>query len=74
MFKMFVYPAQLLFIRGYEHRKRVAIFFVAQLTCCILVILTVFMVVLTVYYVIHTDRETRADQKTLRTKMNGAAK
>ncbi len=43
-----------LFIHGYAHWKRVVIFFVARLTCCILVILTVFLVVLTVYYVIHT--------------------
>ncbi len=42
--------------------------------CCILVILTVFVVVLTVYYVIRTDIETGGDQKTVRTKMNGAAK
>ncbi len=41
--------AQILFIRGYAHWKRVVIFFVAQLTCCILVILAVFVVVLTVY-------------------------
>ncbi len=42
-------PARILFIRGYAHWKRVVIFFVAQLKCCILVILTVFVVVLTVY-------------------------
>ncbi len=52
----------------------VVIFFVAQLTHCILVILTVFVIVLTVYYVIRTDSETEADQKTVRTKTNGAAK
>ncbi len=40
--------ARILFIRGYAHIKHVVIFFVAQLTCCILVILTVFVVVLTV--------------------------
>ncbi len=67
-------PAWKLFIRGYTHSKRVVIFFVAQLTCCILVIFTVFVFVLTVYYVIHTDSETGADQKTVRTKTNGAAK
>ncbi len=67
-------PARILFIRGYAHWKCVVIFFVAQLTCSILVILTVFMVVLTVYYVIRTDSETGADQKTERPKMNGAAK
>ncbi len=66
-------PARILFIRGYAHWKRVVIF-VAQLTCCILVILTVFVVVLTVYYVIHTDSETVANQKTVQTKTNGAAK
>ncbi len=48
--------------------KHVVIFFVAQLTCSILVILTVFVVVLTVYYVIRTDSETGADQKTMQTK------
>ncbi len=42
--------------------------------CCILVILTLFVVVLTVYYVIRTDSETGADQKTVRAKTNGAAK
>ncbi len=67
-------PARILFIDGYVHWKRVVIFFVAQLTCCILFILTVFVVVLTVYYVIRTDSETGADQKTVRTKTNGAAK
>ncbi len=45
-------PAQILFIRGYAHWKRVVIFFVTQLAYCILVIRTVFLVVLTVYYVI----------------------
>ncbi len=45
-------PARILFICGYAYGKRVVIFFVAHLTCCILVILTVFVVVLTVYYVI----------------------
>ncbi len=67
-------PAQILFICSYAHWKRVVIFFVAQLTCCILVIVTVFVVVLTVYYVIRTDSETGADQKTVQTMMNGAAK
>ncbi len=66
------FPAQILFIRGYAHWKRVVIFFVAQLTCCILVILTVFVVVLTVYYVIRTDSEIGTDQKTVWTKTNGA--
>ncbi len=56
MFKDFVYPAQILFIRGYAHWKRVVIFFVAQLTYCILVILAVFLVVLTVYYVIRKSQ------------------
>ncbi len=65
-------PARILFIHGYEHWKCVVIFFVAQLTCCILIILTVFVVVLTVYYIICTDSETGADQKTVRTKTNGA--
>ncbi len=74
MFKKFVYPARILFIRGYAHGKRVVISFVAQLKCCILVSLTVFVVVLTVYYVIRTDSEPGADQKTVRTKTNGAAK
>ncbi len=47
-------PAWILFIHGYAHWKHVVIFFVAQLMCCIPVILTVFLVVLTVYYVIRT--------------------
>ncbi len=71
MFKIFVYPARILFIRDYVYRKRVVIFFVAQLMYRIL---TVFVVVLTVFYVIRTDSETGADQKTVRTKTNGAAK
>ncbi len=67
-------PSRILFIRGYAHWKRVVIFFLAQLTCCILVILTVFVIVLTVYWVIRTDSENGADQKTVRAKTNGAAK
>ncbi len=46
MFKTFVFPMHILFILGYVHWKCVVIFFVAQLKCCILVILTL-------YYVIH---------------------
>ncbi len=67
-------PVRILFIRGYAHWKHVVIFFGAQLTCCILVILIVFVVVLIVYYVIRTDSETGADQKTVRTMTNGAAR
>ncbi len=47
-------PARILFIRGYAHWRHVVIFFVAQLTCCILAIPTVFLVVLTGYYIICT--------------------
>ncbi len=74
MFKKFVYPALIIFIRGYAYRKHVVIFFVAQPTCSILVILTVFVVVLTVYYVIRTDSEIGTAQKTVQTKTNGTAK
>ncbi len=46
MFKAFMFQMRILFIPGYVHWKRVVIFFVAQLMCCIPVILIV-------YYVIH---------------------
>ncbi len=45
MFKTFVFPIRILFILGYAHWKHVVIFFVAQLTCCILVILTVYYII-----------------------------
>ncbi len=45
MFKTFVFPMRILFIPGYAHWKRVVIFFVAQLMCCILDILTVYSVI-----------------------------
>ncbi len=40
MFKHFVYPVWIIFILAYVHWKRIVIVFVAQFTCCILVILT----------------------------------
>ncbi len=45
IFKTFVLSMRILFIPGYAHWKRAVIFFVAQLTCCILVILTVYYVI-----------------------------
>ncbi len=45
MFKTFVYPAWIIFIPAYVHWKRVVIVFVAQITCCILVILTEYYVI-----------------------------
>ncbi len=46
IFKIFPYPARIIFIPAYAHWECVVIVFVAQHTCCILVILTL-------YYVIH---------------------
>ncbi len=37
MFKIFVYPARIIYILAYAHSERVVVVFVAQLTCCILV-------------------------------------
>ncbi len=37
-------PARIIFIPAYVHWKRVVIVFVAQLTCCILVVLTVYVI------------------------------
>ncbi len=41
----FVYPAGIIFILAYAHWECVVIVFVAQLVCCILVILTVYYVI-----------------------------
>ncbi len=54
MFKTFVFPMQIHFIPGYVHWKRVVFFFVAHQTCCILGCSYCILVVLTVYYVVHT--------------------
>ncbi len=41
----FVYPARIIFISAYAHWKLVVIVSVAQLTCCILVVLTVYYII-----------------------------
>ncbi len=45
MFKHFVYPARIIFVLAYVHLELVVIVFVTQLTCCILVILTVYYII-----------------------------
>ncbi len=45
MLKILVYPAWIIFIPAYAHWKHVVIVFVAELTCCILVILIVYYVI-----------------------------